>query len=221
MKKINKNYIFFSLIYLAIFLQYPLGLTIGSLVFNVDIAQIIKPEFLLIWGAFRLFVILPLIFTLLYNLQEDHRSIYLQFGDKQKMFRITFWGTLWFTFLGSILYPIFLNHTRLNIINLLYLMPLFLLYALSNAFVEEVYFRGISMTMFTKNHTFWEANIAQSFLFALIHLVNPMSSQLFFFVILTFALGLIWGWITFRTKSLIPAIFLHMVADIFVAISLF
>jgi membrane protease YdiL (CAAX protease family) len=65
------------------------------------------------------------------------------------------------------------------------------------------------------------ANIFQAIIFAAIHLTTPMTSNFWLFIVLTLLLGLLWGYLTQKYKSLMPAIVLHVVADIFVAISLF
>lgn len=221
-KKNNiKIYLYYSFIYLIIFLQYPFGLSIGKFIFNLDLASNIQPSYLLMWGLVRMFIVLPLIFTLVTLAEKDEKSLFLQIGEKNKMLSLTFWGTLIFTFIGIFLYPFFINQSTLSLEKFFFLFPIFSLFSISNAFVEEVFFRGVSLTVLTERFSFWQANFLQAILFAAIHFINPMSQNIALFVILTFFLGLIWGWITKSTKSLIPAIILHIIADFFVAISLF
>jgi membrane protease YdiL (CAAX protease family) len=224
MKKIsNLNQIFFYvlLIYIAIFLQYPVSLALGHFALRLDLFHQIQPMHLLYWGAIRVFIIMPLIFSLLFAIDSDTSSIYLRFGDRSRMIKFTFWGTLTFILLGILFYPYFLNTSKLTLNSFFYLIPFFSLYAISNAFVEEIFFRGSLLAILTKKYSFWFSNLIQATLFAFIHLINPMSSNLMLFVLLTFVLGLFWGYITRASKSLIPAIILHIIADIFVAISLF
>ena len=45
-----------------------------------------------------------------------------------------------------------------------------------NAFTEECIFRGILLPQFMRRLLFWKANLAQASLFAIAHLVWPMSS---------------------------------------------
>jgi membrane protease YdiL (CAAX protease family) len=45
-----------------------------------------------------------------------------------------------------------------------------------NAFTEECIFRGILLPQFMRRMSFWKANLAQASLFAVAHLVWPMSS---------------------------------------------
>lgn len=216
-----KTYLNLFLIYVVIFLQYPFALAAGMIVFNVNIAAQMRPEYLVWWCLVRLFIVLPLLFGLLSQLEADNHTIYLQMGQKNKMLNLTFWGTIIFSVLGIFLYPQFLHRTSLTFFNLSYLLPIFILFAISNAFVEETFFRGGAMAVLSNKMPFWVANLIQGVLFAAIHLFNPMSRNLMLFVGLTFLLGIFWGWLTRSTKSLIPAIVLHIVADFFVAFSLF
>lgn len=217
----NKKYLFLFAVYIVIFLQFPLGVTIAKFVFNQNLFTTIDHSHLLLWGLVRLTIVLPLIFALINYSDKSLKSIYLQLGDRNRMIKYTFWGTLSFTIISILLYPFFINQTSLSIQSFIYLLPFFSLFSISNAFVEETYFRGSALTILTEKNPFWVSNLVQSFFFSLIHLINPMSHNLYGFVIITFVLGLFWGYITKKSNSLLPAIIMHIVADIFVAISLF
>jgi membrane protease YdiL (CAAX protease family) len=213
--------LYIVIVYLLILMQYPAGLAIGQFILHRDVNGGIEPSYLLVWGLVRILLVIPLLFSLLAKSEVDREDIYLSLGDYKKVIRITFWGTFIFTVLGILLYPWFINTTNLSILTFLEYLPIFLLYAISNAFMEETFFRGISLRFFTYKNRFWLANVVQAFFFALIHIINPMTANPWPFVLLTFTLGLLWGYLTNKTKSLIPAIVLHVIADIFVAISLF
>jgi membrane protease YdiL (CAAX protease family) len=116
----------------------------------------------LIWGAFRVFVVLPLIFFLINAAQKNGKSIYLQLGDKNRMLALTFWSTLIFTALGIFLYPAFVNQSGLTIQKFFILFPIFSLYSISNAFVEETFFRGASLSILTEKVPFAVANFVQA-----------------------------------------------------------
>lgn len=208
-------------VFILIFIQYPAGVSIGQIVFHQNLSESISPSLLILWGAVRLLIVLPMIFSLLELLGQNHQDIYLKFGDGKKVVAITFWGTFIFTILGVILYPYFLIESSLTIATFISYLPIFLIYSVSNAFAEEVFFRGASLSFLENKTNFWVANIIQSIFFGLIHIINPMSISIISFVVLTFILGLLWGYITKKSGSLIPAITLHVIADVFVAISLF
>ena len=216
-----RPYLYLISIYTLIFLQYPASISIGQLLFHQNLSQNIEPSLLVIWGIIRLVIVLPLIFSLLESTGQSHQDIYLRFGKNQKVIAITFWGTFLLTILGVILYPIFLVESQLTFGTFIAYTPIFLIYSVSNAFAEEIFFRGAGLKFLQGKSNFWTANIIQSVFFGAIHIINPMSSNTALFVILTFFLGLIWGYLTKKTNSLIPAVTLHVAADMFVAVSLF
>jgi len=218
--KKNASLIYIAVVYVLIFIQYPAYSGIMKLVLHQS-ALSIQPNYLLVWGLLRVLIVIPLLFTLITRGGVKHEDIYLSLGDYKKVISITFWGTFAFTVIGLLLYPWFIRSSTLNPFLFLELLPIFLLYATSNAFIEEIFFRGITLHFMSEKTSFWIANVAQSLIFAAIHYINPMTSNPWPFVILTFFLGLLWGYLTRKTRSLIPAIGLHVIADIFVAISLF
>lgn len=217
----KKKYLYLLIVFTVIFAQYPLGLTIGKFVFNQDLYNAINVSHLLLWGLVRLLIVLPLTFFFINLVDKDLKSIYLQIGDRGRMLKFAFWGTLTFTLMSVLLYPVFINQSSLTLQGFFVLFPFFSLFSISNGFVEETYFRGGALAILTERNPFWLANFIQAFFFGLIHIINPFSQNVYIFVLLTFFLGLLWGFITKKTKSLIPAILMHIVADLFVAISLF
>lgn len=218
--KKNSSIIYIFIVYGMIFLQYPAYIAISRLVLHQSTANI-QPNYLLLWGAIRILIVIPLLLTLITRDGVKSEELYLSFGNYKRVISITFWGTFAFTILGMFLYPWFIRQTTLNPLTFIQYLPIFLLYATTNAFIEETFFRGIALHFLSERSRFWIANVIQSFFFALIHIINPMTSSPWLFVILTFFLGLLWGYLTKKTKSLVPAIVLHVIADIFVAISLF
>jgi membrane protease YdiL (CAAX protease family) len=218
--KRHASIIYIAIVYVLIFIQYPAYLGIMQLVLHQS-APSMQPNYLIVWGLLRVLIVIPLLFTLIARGGVKHEDIYLSLGDYKKVISITFWGTFVFTVLCLMLYPWFIRSSTLNPILFLELLPIFLLYATSNAFIEEVFFRGITLHFMSERTSFWFANVSQSLLFAAIHYINPITSNPWPFVILTFFLGLLWGYLTRKTRSLIPAIGLHVIADVFVAISLF
>ncbi len=215
------NLLLVAAIYILILIQYPAGVAITQLILHKNVTTAMEPSFLLLWGLTRIVLVLPLIFVLMQRLSWDNNNIFMRFGDYKKVTAITFWMTFGFMLLGLGLYPWFLRSTSLNPLLLLEYLPVFLLYAISNAFVEETFFRGVMQNYFSLKLPTAFAIMVQAIFFAGIHFYSPMSSNLLLFVGLTLVLGLIWGYTTNRYRSLLPAIVLHVVADIFVAVSLF
>lgn len=210
-----------AFIYLLIFFEYPFGMAFSQLVFHRPLATSIEPVYLLVWGLIRIALILPMTFSVITNLGYQEKKPLMFLGDYRRGTAATFWGTFFFVIVGTIFYQYFLKPTNLTLLSILLNIPLFLSFAVSNAFVEETFFRGLLLQKILSRSHFWLANTLQALLFAAIHVVNPMSQATLLFVGLTFVLGIIWGLVTNKYQSLVPAIAMHLIADIFVAISLF
>jgi membrane protease YdiL (CAAX protease family) len=80
----------------------------------------------------------------------------------------------------------------------------FLLIAVIVPVFEELTFRGLVLGGLTRHIGFWWANIAQALTFATIHDDPPR-------FVFYFAMGAVAGWLVKSTKSLAPAIALHMI----------
>lgn len=217
----NKNWIYIGAVYFLILLEYPTGIALSQLFFRRNLATMITPNSLLIWGLVRICLILPLIFTLVSQLGLSRDKIFMPFRNLERTTAVTFWGTITFILLGLLLYPFFLNVSTLSLLGVATNLPIFFLFAATNAYVEETFFRGILLGQFYRKMPFWAANTLQATLFMAIHLISPLNSNWFAFVFLTFILGLFWGYITRKTDSILPAIVMHIFADIFLAVSLF
>src|SRR5262245_30195853 len=93
-----------------------------------------------------------------------------------------------------------------------------------NAFTEESIFRGIALPQFMRAMPFWKANLAQASLFAIAHVVWPLSSFVFGQATLAQALaqagallvftaigGLLFGYLYFRTNNLWTSVLAHLI----------
>ena len=82
---------------------------------------------------------------------------------------------------------------------------------------EEVFFRGIVLVLFMRLSPPRKAVLVSSFLFAVLHL-NPMAIDAGVILDVTgvFFMGLLFAYMVLKTGSLLPAIVLHYVYDIFV-----
>jgi len=80
----------------------------------------------------------------------------------------------------------------------------FLLLAVQAPVFEEIVFRGIVLDGLLKNIPVRKAVIQSAVLFALVHF-NPAQ------FIITFSMGLLLGWVYYRTRSLYACIFIHFV----------
>lgn len=80
--------------------------------------------------------------------------------------------------------------------------------AVAGPIAEELVFRGVMLKRAGYILPFYAANILQSFLFSISHM-NLLQ------MIYTFPLGLFYGYVTMRYKSIIPSIILHMLFNSF------
>jgi membrane protease YdiL (CAAX protease family) len=97
-----------------------------------------------------------------------------------------------------------------------------LVFHVTNAFMEEVLFRGIILRCFMTRVSPLKANILQSFLFGLWHVVWPITDFLRGYINADYAIGwaleyiltsgtigFLWGFIFLKTSSLISQIMMH------------
>lgn len=97
-----------------------------------------------------------------------------------------------------------------NLLDNMFIEPdlaLFLGVVIIGPIIEELIFRGIILNGLLKNYSFKKSLILSSFLFAVFHL-NPWQ----FFP--AFALGLLFGWLFFKTRSIVLTIIAHMLNNL-------
>lgn len=87
------------------------------------------------------------------------------------------------------------------------------------ALAQEVEFRGLLMGSLERVAPPWVANLGQAVFFGLAHIAVQYEGPAGPFVPVTIALGFLLGWITQRTGSLWPAIVIHAVGDVAVAVA--
>lgn len=93
-----------------------------------------------------------------------------------------------------------------------------------NAFTEETIFRGILLPQFMRRMPFWKANLAQASLFAVAHLVWPISTwalgqdtlpdasaQAGQLLLFTLVGGLVFGYLYYRTNNLWTPLLAHLI----------
>jgi len=82
----------------------------------------------------------------------------------------------------------------------------FVLTVIAAPLLEELLFRGVILDGLLKNYSARKSIVYSSLLFALAHL-NPWQ------FIVAFSLGLLIGYVYMNTKSLLPCIFIHFIAN--------
>jgi membrane protease YdiL (CAAX protease family) len=87
------------------------------------------------------------------------------------------------------------------------------------ALSQELQFRGLLMGALERVMSRGWANLAQACFFGFSHLAVNYQGPVAPFVPVTIAVGLLLGWLVQRTGSLWPAVVIHAVADILIAIA--
>jgi membrane protease YdiL (CAAX protease family) len=85
---------------------------------------------------------------------------------------------------------------------------------------QEIQFRGALLALLESTLRPWQANAAQSVLFGFGHLaLEQYEGPVVVLIPLTIGLGFVLGWVTQRTRSLWPAIIIHIVAEVAVRVA--
>jgi len=104
---------------------------------------------------------------------------------------------------------------------LLPLVPWVLLFVLSNAFMEELLFRGLLIGRYESLVGKWPALLATAIPFALAHMQVNYTAQVAGFVAFVFVLGLMWGWLMQKSQSLWGSVLFHAGADVAIILPIF
>ena len=125
------------------------------------------------------------------------------------------WWIVLAILIGLIPFPLFLFYSH-TLTEWTIWLPWIVL-ALINPWIEEFYWRGLLLD-FTKNWSNWASVLYSSFLFSIYHTAFGINSELnsgFEIVISTFIMGIVWGFVYKKTKSLRWIIFAHFLVDFF------
>jgi membrane protease YdiL (CAAX protease family) len=95
------------------------------------------------------------------------------------------------------------------------------IFVFSNAFMEELLFRGIFLKTLNKFMNPILTIILTSVVFAISHLQVTYTPDMLVFLIILFILGAIWGFLIKYTKSLIASILFHAGADLLIILPIF
>lgn len=90
----------------------------------------------------------------------------------------------------------------------------FFVIVISAPVLEEILFRGIILDGYLKNYKPWQGIIVSAFLFALLHgnLTQGIGA---------FGMGILFGWVYWKTNSIIPSMLLHFINNSVAFIGIF
>jgi len=146
-----------------------------------------------------------------------HKHLYLTGFNLRK----SFWLIAVFSFLTIIVlvaYFHFAGH-KLNITGqdgfpLVLASPL--LFSLANGAMEELWFRSLMLGVLSRAFPLGFSVLYQALLFGMIHYEGVPAGATG--IALSFIFGLVLGWLTIKTRSVVPAILIHIIADFAVAL---
>jgi membrane protease YdiL (CAAX protease family) len=96
-----------------------------------------------------------------------------------------------------------------------------LLFVFSNAFMEELLFRGIFLKQLNNFIHPYLSILLMSIVFSVSHIQVSYTSDLIFFITILLILGFVWGYLIHYTKSLWASILFHAGADLLIIIPIF
>jgi len=85
----------------------------------------------------------------------------------------------------------------------------------TSAIAQEVQFRGVLLAALERQHSRATALILQALIFGIAHIATQYQGPAGSFIPIVILLGLLWGWMTQRSNSVLPAAVVHVVAELF------
>jgi membrane protease YdiL (CAAX protease family) len=103
-------------------------------------------------------------------------------------------------------------------------IPWMLVFAFSNAFMEEMMIRGLFLNKYNSLFGQTQSLVLTSVIFAIFHQAILSYTDIIMFSAflgITFVLGLVWGYIMQKTRNIWGAVIAHAVADILLLLTVF
>jgi membrane protease YdiL (CAAX protease family) len=101
------------------------------------------------------------------------------------------------------------------------LAPWVLLFVVSNAFLEELLFRGLFLGRYQPLIGKWLAILSTALAFTLAHMQVSYAPNLWAFLLVTFGFSIAWGWLMQKTESLWGSALFHAGADLLIILPIF
>ncbi len=104
---------------------------------------------------------------------------------------------------------------------LMSLVPWILLFVLSNAFMEELLFRGLFLGRYEPLIGKWLAILSTALAFTLAHMQVTYAPNLWSFLLALLGFSIAWGWLMQKTGSLWGSVLFHAGADLLIILPVF
>jgi membrane protease YdiL (CAAX protease family) len=111
--------------------------------------------------------------------------------------------------------------TALGTAKLISLAPWIALFVISNAFMEELLFRGLFLGRYEPLIGKWLAILSTALAFTLAHMQVTYAPQMAVFLLVTFAFSIAWAWLMQKTNSLWGSVLFHAGADLLIIVPIF
>jgi len=85
----------------------------------------------------------------------------------------------------------------------------------TQAIAQEIQFRGVLLGALERQQSRRVALVTQALIFGVAHIAVQYQGPADSFIPIVILLGLIWGWMTQRSNSILPAAVVHVVAELF------
>lgn len=85
----------------------------------------------------------------------------------------------------------------------------------TSAIAQEIQFRGVLLAALERQQSPRLALITQALIFGVAHIAIQYEGPAASFIPIVILLGLVWGWMTQRSQSVLPAALVHVVAELF------
>jgi membrane protease YdiL (CAAX protease family) len=99
-------------------------------------------------------------------------------------------------------------------------LPWILIFTLTNAFLEELWFRALFLKKLEPLVGIRSAIVISSLVFGLIHISSTYVIDILLFVPTTIILGLIWAWLMHRSQGIWSPVLIHAAGDVLVMVGL-
>jgi uncharacterized protein len=104
---------------------------------------------------------------------------------------------------------------------LLSLTPWILLFIISNAFMEELLFRGLFLGRYEALVGRWPAILSTALAFTLAHMQVRYAPDIIVFMMVLLGLSIVWGWLMHKSNSLWGSVVFHAGADLLIILPIF
>jgi len=121
----------------------------------------------------------------------------------------------------TLLFLLQAHDQNLSANRLLAYAPWTLLFVFSNAFMEELHFRGLLLKPFEQLLGRHPANLCIALFFTLSHAPVRYAPDILVFLAILFVLALAWGYIIQRTESLWGSVLFHAGADLMIIVGIY